>query len=169
MLYDSPGDDTFYADPLEASLYKAGQYYNRARLFDAVHAYATAGGVDTALLSGSSGNDELHADPVQAALFRTGDYYRRAKFFEKVYADARGGDDDRAYLLDSPEADLLQAEGNWARLSCGLSGEAVNYLFEAKAFDRVHARASTSSDTKSVAGTAALDFLLELEGPWEDL
>ena len=125
MLYDSPGDDTFYADPLEASLYKAGQYYNRARLFDAVHAYATAGGEDTALLSGSSGNDEFHADPMQAALFRTGDYYRRAKFFEQVYADGRGGDDDRADLLDSPEADLLQAEGNWARLSSGLSGEAT--------------------------------------------
>ncbi len=159
-LYDSPGDDVFYADPTEGALYDAGQYYNRAKFFEGVHAYATAGGTDEARLHGSDGDDRLVADPDQAALFRPGQYYNRAKFFQRVYADAGYGSADVADLYDSPSADRFQAADDWAMISNAV----LDFLYRATAFDRVTAIATTSNNTAEIKWPLA--FSVQLDGPW---
>jgi hypothetical protein len=160
-LYDSPGDDSFAGKQIDGALFREGYYYNRAKYFEGVYAYATAGGRDTAWLYDSAGDDTFVATPTESALFGD-DFYNRAKFFEEVYAEASDGYDE-GYLYDSPSVDLLEASGNWARLS----NASLDFLFQAGAFDYVKATASTSGDTKDVA-TLPLAFILDLEGPWED-
>ncbi len=159
-LYDSVADDLFYADPLHGALYRPGDYYNRAMFFEGVHAYATAGGFDVAELHGSDGDDVFYADPSQGALFRPDVYYNRAKFFEEVYADAREGDHDQAFLFDSPSVDLLEADGNWVRLS----NQALDFLFEARAFDYAKPTAGQlgSNNQNVPSDLSILDFELDL-------
>ena len=175
-LYDSPADDTAYSDPMQSALWNdtykedyTDGFYNRAKYFEGVHSYATTGGYDIAYMHGSDESDTFYADPGQAALFNgtfereyTQGFYNRTKAFEEVYAKAHEGDDDRALLYDSPEADLLEADGNWVRLS----NEALDFLFEAAGFD--HAKATTEDDKNEIdiSEFAVLDFELEFEGPW---
>jgi len=175
-LYDSPGDDTFYADPTEASLFSPtydgqynGSFYNRAKFFQGVHAFATygrddgtPGGRDLAYLKGSDGNDLFYADPVEGALFRPDQFYNRAHLFEEVYADAQTGDNDRAYLNDSPAADLIEADDNRVRLS----NAALDFLIETGAFDYVKATAATSGNKQDLPDLDLLKFELDLDGLW---
>jgi len=161
-LFDSPGDDTFYADPTIGALYGDG-FYNRAKHFDGVHAYATADGHDTATLVDSPGDDTFYADPTAGALYGAG-FYNRAKYFEEVHAQAGSNGNDVAELHDSPSVDLLEAESDWARLS----NAAVDFLYEASGFNRVRATAGTPGDTKKIALVSPLLFDLELDGPWQD-
>lgn len=168
-LYDSVRDDVFYGDPIQAALYRPGTYFNRAKHFEAVHAYATAGGQDQARLHGSDENDIFYADPIQGALYNPaheGEYrsgfYNRVKSFPRVKADAHQGDEDRADLHDSPSSDLLEAGGNWVRLS----NAAVDFLYEAEAFDFVKTTASTSGNRKVLPELFLLKFDLELDGLW---
>ncbi|MEE8451462.1 MAG: Ig-like domain-containing protein [Thermoguttaceae bacterium] len=161
-MFDSPGDDTFYADPEEASLYRTGEFYSRAKGFDGVHAYATNGGTDVAELFDSAGDDIYYTTPLFGALFGDG-FYNRAKHFEQVYGNAGAGGSDQALLYDSESVDLLEAEGNWARLS----NAQLDFLYEAIAFGRVKATASSNDDEKIVPDLAMLDFVMELEGPWK--
>lgn len=163
-LYDSPGDDLFFGNYREGALFKPGEYYNRAKWFEAVHAYGSNGGYDRAELRDSAGDDTFVSSAVDGAIFGEG-FYRRAKWFEEVNALADAGGYDEAYLNDSPEADLLEAEGNWARLS----NAALDFLYEAAAFDYVKATASSAADTKDTPLLNLLDFTLELEGPWQDI
>jgi len=234
-LYDSPADDFFDAAPTEGALFNASYqesytngFYNRAKYFEGVHAFGTAGGHDKAVLHDSSGNDTFVADPTQGALFNktyhedytTNGFYNRAKYFDEVkavadrggmdtavfngstgddfftatplYADmvnptyqesytrngfdnraeqfevvkANGGADgnDEANLFDSALADFFEAEDNWARLSSDESH--FNNL--AENFDTVKATSSSNpGDKKRIAN--AYDFVLELDGTWEDL
>ena len=175
-MYDSPGDDRFYADPTQAALFNNvydgaynTRFYNRAKFFQGVHAFATAGqndgtpgGHDTAYLHGSDASDRFHAGPDQGAMFRTGEFYNRAKFFEEVHADAHAGADDRAFLSDSSLSDLLEADGD--RLC--LSNAVLDFLYETKGFDHVTAEAGTSDNTCVLPDLAQLEFALDLEGPW---
>ena len=71
--------------PAEASLYRPG-FYNRAKGFEGVHAYASNGGIDEADLYDSKGNDTYDSTATEAALFGTG-FYNRAKYFDEVYGD----------------------------------------------------------------------------------
>ena len=98
-LFDSPGNDTFYADPIAGALYGDG-FYNRAKYFEGVHAYATAGGGDTAWLNDSAGDDLYVGSAVADALFGQG-FYNRAKFFETVHIRTDSGGVDRAVLYDA--------------------------------------------------------------------
>ncbi|MBN2473444.1 MAG: hypothetical protein JXB62_02460 [Pirellulales bacterium] len=162
-LYDSPWDDIFHADPVQGALFSPGHYYNRAKHFDGVHAYATNDGHDLARLYDSDGNDVLRGSPEEAALYRPGLFYNRGKYFEEVraYAGAGAGDRDEAYLKDSTAADLLEAEGNWVRLSSA----AVDYLYRLEDFNYVKATANRPADYTDIDWDS-LTFELDLEGPW---
>ena len=157
-MYDSPGDDLFVANATEATISINGLYSNRAEGFEGVHAYATAGGRDRAELDGTDGDDTFVCADDAAAVFGDG-FYNRAKFFEEVYGNAGTGGYDEVYLRESPQADLLEAQGNWIRMSAVL-----DYLYEAVGFD--YAKATTDSDEDSKNITYPLDFTLDLEGPW---
>ncbi|HUT12744.1 MAG TPA: peptidylprolyl isomerase [Thermoguttaceae bacterium] len=159
-LFDSPGDDTFDANSVEGVLYGTG-FYNWTELFEQVHAYATAGGHDVANLFDSAGNDRFDANPTQGALSGIG-FYNRAKLFEEVYASATAGGEDEAYLNDSDAVDLLEADGNWVRLS----NAALDFLFEAGAFDFVKATATTEGDIANV-GVLESGLTLELNDFWQ--
>jgi len=163
-LYDSYGDDTFEAYPQSATLSAAGQAVT-VNNFNGVHAFCWAGGNDVARLYGSADKDEFHGTPLEASLYNP-TYFNRAVQFDEVYADAGEGDDD-AFLFDSePTIDLFEALGEWARLS---SYAATDYLLEVESFDFVNATASTAGDWKDLPELTLLDFVLELDGPWEDL
>jgi hypothetical protein len=98
-MFDSTGNDRFYASPTEGSLYGAG-FYNRAKFFEGVHAYATAGGTDVADLYDSEGDNTYVGTDVDGALFGAG-FYNRAKHFEEVHAHGNAGGNDTALLYDA--------------------------------------------------------------------
>ncbi len=98
-LFDSPNDDTFYAVPEAAALFGEG-FFNRAKFFDGVYAYATAGGHDVAELFDSAGDDSFVADSIAAALYGEG-FFNRAKLFEAVHAHSTAGGTDEAILYDA--------------------------------------------------------------------
>jgi len=160
-LFDSPGNDTFEANSVEGALYGTG-FYNWTELFEQVHAYADAGGHDVASLFDSAGNDRFDATPTQGALWGIG-FYNRAKLFEEVYANATAGGHDEAYLNDSDAIDLLEADGNWVRIS----NAALDFLFEAGAFDFVQATATTEGDIANV-GVLESGLTLELNDLWQN-
>ena len=114
-FYDSPGNDTYlttptYAAPFNTEFNANGMhgFYNRAKFFEGVHAFATAGGTDVANFYDSTANDTLVATPTYAAPFNptykeqyTNGFYNRAKFFEATDAFATAGGVDEARLYDS--------------------------------------------------------------------
>ena len=59
LFYDSVGNDIFVGRADESYL-RGNGFYNYAKGFDAVNAYATAGGYDQAYLYDSAGNDTLY-------------------------------------------------------------------------------------------------------------
>ena len=169
-LYDSPQDDVFDADPSQAALYNdtyeleyTHGFYNRAKFFEGVHAYATAGGAgDEARLHGSDGNDSFFADPTQGAMYIAGQYYNRAKFFERVYAEAHQGDGDQARLQDLVEIDPVD---DWTRYE----DSPQTALFWLRDFEDTTVTAALLSTDGLGKGdgsenSQAVDFLMELEG-----
>jgi len=160
-LFDSYGDDTFEATPTQGALFGPG-YYNRAKQFDAVHAYSSRGR-DVARLYDSPGDDTFDTNAIQGALYGPG-YYNRAKLFEEVYALATTGGYDVATMEDSEGIDLFEAEGNRARLS----NNALDFLYQATAFDRVQATATTEGDT-AVVGALEQGLVLDLNDLWQSM
>lgn len=174
-MFDSRGDDQFYAEPEEGALY-GEEYYIRAKHFEQVHAYATAGGRDTAQLVGSAEDEIFYASPKHGALYRPYVYYNRAKHFEEVYArgaaeDATETGSDQAELHDAALDDFLEAEGDWASLANqdvdSLPYKEALSLYRADDFDHVKAIGTTGTNKKEIR--EPVDFVLELEGTWEDL
>jgi len=160
-LYDSAGDDQFTGAPGFGELSGAG-FSNRAEQFEEVHAYAN-GGRDVAWLFDSPGDDVFDASPVQSMVWGQG-FYTRAKAFERVYADAGAGGHDTARLGDSASIDLLEVGSSWARLS----NAALDFLYQAGAFDHVRAVATTPGDTVLRSPLLSPGFVLELEGTWQE-
>ena len=159
-LYDSAGDDTFVGRSTWSKLSGAG-YFSRAKFFEAVHAYGASGGHDTATLYDSAGDDTFIGRPTWSKLYGDG-YLNRVKLFEEVYAQGGAGGSDSADLYDSSGDDLLESDGDWARLWS--ADPAVDFLYEAIAFQSVRAVSTTGNDVATVA--PAVDFLL-LEGNWQ--
>ncbi|MBN2473443.1 MAG: peptidylprolyl isomerase [Pirellulales bacterium] len=152
-MCDSPGNDVFTASvqsesglPEEAVLnIDSGASWLRAVGFEGVHAYATAGGHDKAILGGSAQDDHLHASPTEAALWGEG-FYNRAKHFDEVTADAGSGGFDEARLYDSVDTDNFEfsAEANSGVMYSDtyVPPLASGYRNTANGFDRVLAFAT---------------------------
>jgi len=147
-FFDSPGNDTFEADYAEMKMitYRADNY---AYDFLVANAYGYNGGTDTAYLHGTAGNDTFkfygNAAPMYGRLtakIAGGALYdRMAKAFDNVYAYGEGSGSDLAYLYDSAGDDTFTGKPDEGRLS------GPGYLAVAKAFDEVHAQASSGNDT----------------------
>ncbi|MGQ9503918.1 MAG: Ig-like domain-containing protein [Thermogutta sp.] len=104
---DGPGDDVFTADPTQAVLQGPG-YSITAHGVAFVHAYARAGGTDTAYLYGSEEADRIIVDQQFIKLY--GDsFLLRAKGFELNIADTLGGEDS-AKVFDSRDDDTITVE-----------------------------------------------------------
>ncbi|MFH1918421.1 MAG: C25 family cysteine peptidase, partial [Planctomycetota bacterium] len=162
QLYDDPTQqDTFEAWPDRAILEGPGHYY-RANAFRYVHAFATAGGTDIARLHDDpTQQDTFKARPEWVKLYGSG-YYHRAKAFRYVYAYGSRSGNDVAILRDTVLTDYLNAADNWAEMFDG----AVNYYFRTQDFDYVKAVSTTTTgDIKTVA---AVDYVLNLRGYWQN-
>ncbi len=152
-FYDSDGDDALAAKQFETVLSGPGFSF-RADDYQYTHAYAKAGGHDTAEMWDTASNDRFKADPTYARMFK-GAYQRRAKFFEEVVAYATGGFDD-ARVFDSWDTDQFIGTPTESRLHSDTAGFDIRVL----AFDRVIARSSGGADTATFMGGLGDDLLL---------
>lgn len=91
--------DTFQAWPKHAELYGA-DYCNRAKSSSSVHAYAMAGGIDTARPYGSPANDVLVATSRYSKLSGDGSLNRAVSLEQGAYR-AADGEADVAVLHDA--------------------------------------------------------------------
>ncbi len=132
-LYDSPDDDQFSAWPGSFRL-DSPDGSLEAEQFDAVHAFATAGGNDKAELYDSPGNDHFFGSPAEASLYGDG-FYNRVVQFENVQAYAVNGGIDEAKLYDSPGDDEFLGTPEMGELR----GE--GFFVSASNFDGVHVAA----------------------------
>lgn len=155
-LYDSPADDTLVARPDGASFYGPGFYY-ALREFEALVATASEGS-DTADFHGSAGADAFFANSVEARMSGSG-YSNRATGFGRITARGNGGFDE-AMLFDSVLSDAFVAGGNEASLS---NTAAVTWVCD---FDQV--RLFGDSGGRDTAEVAAVDYVLEILGPWRN-
>jgi hypothetical protein len=161
-LYDSPGDDSFWAAPDWVMLLGNG-FFLHAQGFSAVTANAIRGGTDTAGLLGSLGDDTLIAR-TELAVFRGTGFDNAAVSFRRVSACGLGGN-DLARLFDSAldeYPDDLEAADNWV----DLSNNGLAYDFMAMDFDTVLASSSNARDSAENVDPDALDFILFLTGKW---
>jgi len=164
VLYGDPTQvDTFEAWPDRAVLEGSGHnYFYEANLFPYVHAVATPGGADVARLHDDpTQQDVFKARPTWAKLYGLG-YYYRALSFREVYAYGSRSGNDMAILRDSALTDYLNAADNWAEMFDG----AVDYFLRVQDFDYVKAVSTTTTgDIKTVA---AVDYVLNLRGYWQN-
>ena len=86
-------------------------------------------------------------------------FSNEALAFDSVSAYASQGEDDRAELFDSALDDLLEADGDWARLS----NTDLGFANLAVAFDVVEATSSNDGDQMDV--DPSVRFLVTY-GPW---
>ena len=136
-------------------------YTNRARYFDAVYGYSSAGS-DTALLYDSSGNDTFWGRPqysvMQGPAPIGGTYYNRVKGFKTVKTYGTTGT-DVAHLYDSTAPTRLDGSGNWAKMY----DNALSFSYLVSGFKQVNAYASHAGNTKNVS---AIEYLITYYGSW---
>jgi hypothetical protein len=162
-LFDSSGNDTFLTNPTMqfGKLYDEGRtYQTRAKFFDFVHAYATEGGNDTAVLFGSAQDDVFVGRSDYSRMIGPTFNYR-AKLFENVYGNAVAGGNDQAFLYDSQGDDLLEASGRKAKMSYGPT------WVEAARFTWAQANSKAGGNDRKQANST--DFVLEAQGPWVEI
>ena len=157
-LYDSPGGDTYDADPNRGVMnYEDGSTVE-AEGFPSVHAFSSNDGNDTANLFDLNGSPDLFRSWVteqtpgelstEAKMVGEG-FYSRVKDFDKVVAGASDSD-DRAELYDSPGDDIFDAHADRATMSYE-DGRSV----EANGFPQVHGLATNDgTDTATLFGLA---------------
>jgi hypothetical protein len=128
-----------------------------------------AGGNDTAQLVGSTSADTVTLRPTPGlSTLQLPDYTLRGIAYVVTVANVEhvtaegGGGYDRAYLYDSSGDDLLELEGESARLA---SWGTDVYSLEALDFDWVRA-IGTAGGQNSQQLNGAIDFVLETQGQW---
>jgi hypothetical protein len=166
-LDDSAGTDTFVSTPGYAVLYASANnpaYLNRVTGFDAVDAYSTHGGDDTARLYDSPGDDVLTATPIYAKLqndpsTNNTNYVVSAHTFRYAHAYANSGGFDKATLTDSSGFDTLEARPTYSILSNTTLGQA--FYSRANYFDQVVAvSGGTGSDIARLYDSTGSEVLL---------
>ncbi len=155
-LFDSAGNDTLVARPDNVTLTGSG-YANTLRSFTQVTTTASAGGSNTAVFHDSAGADAFFADATEARMSGAG-YDNRARGFQSVTARASGGY-DQATLFDTALADQLAVSGDMARLR---SSALVTWVYD---FDQL--QAVSNSGGNDTAEIDAVDYILQVSGPWD--
>ena len=159
-LFDSPGDDTFRADPTAARMDRGTTGTDDAVAigFDVTRAYASGGADhDEAYLTGSAGDDRF-------ASYETYSYLKDAagtafcnvlRQFDYVEASAAGQTTvDRAYLYDSRGGDVFHGDEGNSQMDRGKTGTDD---VKALGFEVVKAHSSGGIDEAYLAGSSADD------------
>ena len=136
-VYDTHYDDTFTANPTKATMVNQVSSTTMTG-FEKVSAYANAGGLDQAFISGSSGVDVFTASPTDWSLTGSG-YSLKGTGFTQV--TAYGDASDVANLSDSTFNDSLLLSSTTATLSGQL------YSNSAVGFGTVNAASSGGDDS----------------------
>jgi hypothetical protein len=153
---DSSMNDTLVARPGVTTL-SGGSYANTLRSFSQVIATAAAGGVDRAVFHDSAGADAFFADQAEARMSGPG-YDNRARGFQQVTAHGSGGY-DQATLFDSALDDHFAATGDLATLR--------NAAFVTWVYDYDLVRTVSDSGGNDRAEVDAVDYVLQVVGPWD--
>ena len=135
---DSAGNNTTVAASTWSTLY-GSSFYNYARSFDRVYAYATAGGTDRAYLYDSSGDDRFVGKATYGRLYGSG-FQNFARSFDRVYAYATAGGTDRAFLYDSSGNDRF----------VGTPAYGSGFYNYARSLGRVYAHATKSESDRAL-------------------
>jgi hypothetical protein len=163
FMYGSDGDDVLNAGSSSATFTlnptAGGQVVNTAAEFDQVYSYASGGGTDQAILTGSGAADRYFAYSTYS-VFRAADssYLIQMSGFENTMAQAVGAG-DYAYLYDSNGNDILSAGplSSTFTLNPTVGFQVVN---TAAAFDIVYTYASNGGTDKAyLDGTTGADTL----------
>jgi hypothetical protein len=154
-FYDSPGDDTFSSDPTTA-VFNTATAGHTVKNFRYVYGYATAGGNDTATMTGSGGStgaSNFEGRPTYSTLSGTAGsgYYSRVAGFDTVTALSLGNPTDIARLYDSAGNDVFEAYPTYATLT------GPGYSSHATGFRYVFAYASDGTDIANFHGSAGDD------------
>jgi len=127
-LFDSAGDDTFYAGPTAARLDRGSDGTDEAVAlgFDITRAYAGGGADhDEAYLTGSAGDDRFYSYDTYSYLKDAAGtaFYNFVRDFDYVEVDALGETaEDRAYIDDTSGDDTFRADPAVATLDYGTTG-----------------------------------------------
>ena len=175
QLYDSDGDDVFYAGPtspegtkLVGTTLAGWTFSNSADGFRYVYGYAKAGGNDVAEFYDAAGSDDAFVGKPAYGVLYGPEFQLRASLFEQVnvYASDPG---DRAKLYDSDGDDAFHA-GPSSPVGTRLSGTTLaghGFAHTLAGFYYVNAYAyAGGSDRAYLYGSAgAVDYLsASLEG-----
>lgn len=162
-LYDTRNVvDTFTAYPTYAVL-AGGGFTTRAVNFGSVTAYSRSGEQDVANLFDSTGNDFFSASPTSGTLTGSAggrSFANTAVGFAEIVANSTAGGNDEARLRDSALADLIEADGNWAKVS----NLDLNFVRKTIGFKKVTAESHNPSDTINDSGVR--DFIFAVEKFW---
>ena len=159
-LYDSPRDDSLAADPTQAVLTRgigtADATTTSAAGFDRVYGYATTGGVDTAILSGSATTANRFYSYAEYSLLMDSEqsYYLNARGFDTVTANSDSTGATRAYLYDGSGNDTFTAEPTQGVLDRAVGTDQTSSSVAA-GFDRVYAYANSGGDNTAVLNGSA--------------
>jgi hypothetical protein len=169
-LYDTPGNDTFTANPTSATLALGSIYSIQANDFRYVLAYATHGGTDTASFSDSPGNDTFTADPrstpTYAAMAGTyvpaggsaRSYYNYAQGFITCQGTSSAGGTDLATLYTAPNVgDSFAADPTQATVSGIGLAPGISFSSQATGFRFVNAHSTGGSDMATLGDSAGTD------------
>ena len=158
-VYDTHYDDTFTASPTKATMVNQVSSTTMTG-FEKVSAYANAGGLDQAFISGSSGAEVFTASPTDWSLTGSG-YALNGTGFTQV--TAYGDASDVANLSDSTFNDSLLLTSTMATLSGQLySNSAVGFgtvkAASSGGDDNVTFVDDTKGTTTQITDTAAIFF-----------
>ncbi len=173
-LYDSEGDDTLQATPDSATMARGSSWPDvTATGFARVYAYATQGGDDSAILTGSeTGGNRYRGYPAYSTLTdASGSFYHYARGFDSVAATGSQSDSsgDRAWLYDSSGDDTLAAAvlENGKYQGAVLSDDAGTYENQVLYFDLVYARSSDTGTNDTIdVDEEELAYDLLRRGSW---
>jgi len=174
-LYDSDGNDTFWAGPsspegnrLDGTTLAGHGFSYAVDGFFQIIGHSYAGGDDEARLYGADGSqDFLRAFFASdySEMYDSATYKTTAKGFAKTTAYGVKSDADRAILYDSALDEYLEADATKDPTRAILSNS--DRILEMYGFAHVKAYRSAGNDTKHVV--EPLDFVLQTVGDWIDM
>ena len=162
---DSSENDKFVGNPNKGRLFSLVVPFDiTVRRFDNYEMDFPNGGIDKVRLTDSGQNDHFVGRPNEST-FQTRGVNFTARQAEQVFvfSELRDGETDTAELFDTNGNDLLEADGSSAKLSA--DRDSLELLYEVIAFEQVRAVSSTGTDNVEAA---AIDFLLTLDGNWQN-
>jgi hypothetical protein len=163
-LFDSAGNDTFFAGGNQAGMYDSGlTYLNVATGFTYNNGYSSHGGTDNAQFYDTPGNDVFVGMATSASMTNTANTYKNtANGFASTHASSSQGGVDTAFLYDNYGGSLMVNGSDATLISKTNSGS--SYSNTATGFRVVNAYSSGNDD--GMWENTPATYTLNLHGWW---